>query len=83
MRIRERSGTSNGALFHYFPSKEAIAEALYAGAIASFQEGLWDLVRRKPGSLRAAVHSAVAHQLRWTEEHADLARFVYMRGLTS
>lgn len=79
-RIRERSGTSNGALFHYFPSKEAIAEALYAGAIASFQEGLWDLVRRNPGSLRAAVHGAVAHQLRWTEEHADLARFVYMRG---
>ena len=36
-RIRERSGTSNGALFHYFPSKEAIAEALYTGAIASFQ----------------------------------------------
>jgi AcrR family transcriptional regulator len=79
-RIRERSGTSNGALFHYFRSKEAIAEALYVEAIASFQEGLWDLVRRKPRSARAAVHGAVAHQLRWTEQHADLARFVYMRG---
>jgi AcrR family transcriptional regulator len=79
-RIRERSGTSNGALFHYFPSKEAIAEALYTGAISSFQEGLWDLVRRRPRSLRAAVHGAVAHQLRWTEQHADLARFVYLRG---
>jgi len=79
-RIRERSGTSNGALFHYFPSKEAIAEALYVVAIASFQEGLWDLVRRRPRSLRAAVHDAVAHQLRWTEQHADLARFVYQRG---
>jgi AcrR family transcriptional regulator len=79
-RIRERSGTSNGALFHYFPSKEAIAEALYVDAIGSFQEGLWDLVRRKPRSLRAAVHGAVSHQLRWTEQHADQARFVYMRG---
>jgi AcrR family transcriptional regulator len=79
-RIRERSGTSNGALFHYFPAKEAIAEALYVDAIASFQEGLWDLVRRKPRSLRAAVHGAVSHQLRWIEQHADLARFVYMRG---
>ena len=58
-RIRERSGTSNGALFHYFPSKEAIAEALYTGAISSFQEGLWDLVRRRPRSLRAALHGAV------------------------
>jgi AcrR family transcriptional regulator len=79
-RIRERSGTSNGALFHYFPSKEAIAEALYVDAIASFQQGLWELVRRRPRSLRAAVHGAVAHQLRWTEQHADLARFVYQRG---
>jgi AcrR family transcriptional regulator len=79
-RIRERSGTSNGALFHYFPSKEAIAGALYAGAISSFQEGLWALVRRRPRSLRAAVHGAVAHQLHWTEQHADLARFVYLRG---
>ena len=26
------------------------------------------------------MRGAVAHQLRWTEQHADLARFVYMRG---
>ncbi|HEY4025681.1 MAG TPA: TetR/AcrR family transcriptional regulator [Candidatus Dormibacteraeota bacterium] len=79
-RIRERSGTSNGALFHHFASKEAIAEALYVDAIASFQEGMWELVRRRPRSLRAAVRGAIGHQLRWTEEHADLARFVYLRG---
>jgi AcrR family transcriptional regulator len=79
-RIQARSGTSNGALFHHFRSKEAIADALYVGAIASFQEGLWELVRRGPGSLRDAVRGTIAHQLRWTEEHADLARFVYRRG---
>jgi AcrR family transcriptional regulator len=79
-RIRKRSGTSNGALFHHFPTKEAIADALYVAAIASFQQGLWDLVGRKPRSLRAAVHGAIAHQLTWTEQNADLARFVYARG---
>lgn len=79
-QIRKRSGTSNGALFHHFPSKEAIADALYVAAIASFQRGLWDLVSRKPRSLRAAVHGAIAHQLTWTEQNADLARFVYARG---
>jgi AcrR family transcriptional regulator len=78
--IRARSGTSNGALFHHFPSKEAIADALYVEAIASFQEGLWALVRRRPHSLRDAVRAAIAHQLSWTEQHADLARFVYLRG---
>src|SRR5262249_20764298 len=36
-RIRQRSGVSNGALFHHFPNKEAIAEALYLEAMRSVQ----------------------------------------------
>jgi AcrR family transcriptional regulator len=79
-RVRERSGVSNGALFHHFPSKEAIAGALYVDAIGSFQEGLWQLLDNRPRSLRSALRATIEHQLRWTEEHPDLARFVYMRG---
>jgi AcrR family transcriptional regulator len=79
-RIRQRSGTSNGALFHHFASKEAIADALYVEAIASFQHGLWELLRRKPRSARAMVRETIAHQLRWIEQHPDQARFVYRRG---
>jgi AcrR family transcriptional regulator len=78
--IRGRSEVSNGALFHHFPSKDAIADALFVEAIASFHEGLWELVDRKPRSLRSAVRRVIEHQLRWIEEHPDLARFVYMRG---
>jgi len=78
--IRERSGTSNGALFHHFPSKEAIAGALHVAAIASFQQGLWDLVGRPPASLHDAVRAVLAHQLGWTEQNTDLARFIYARG---
>jgi AcrR family transcriptional regulator len=78
--ILERSGVSNGALFHHFRSKEAIADALYVDAIASFQEGLWELLERRPRSLRAAVRGALSHQMSWTEQHPDLARFVYTRG---
>ncbi len=79
-RIRERSGASNGGLFHHFRSKDAIADALYVEAIASFQEGLWELVRTPPRSLRSAVRDTIAHQLGWIESHPQLARFVYMRG---
>ena len=78
--IRSRSEVSNGALFHHFPSKEAIADALFVEAIGSFHEGLWELVARKPRSLRSAVRGVIAHQLGWIEQHPDLARFVYMRG---
>src|SRR5258708_34954273 len=78
--IRQRSGVSNGALFHHFHTKEAIADALYVEAMASFQEGLWELLRRRPRSLRAAVRGTIAHQLRWIEEHEERARFLYTRG---
>src|SRR5580698_2931449 len=76
--IRGDSGVSNGALFHHFPSKEAIADALYVEAMGSFQEGLWELIRSRPGSLRAAVRGTIGHQLAWVEQHDQLARFVYM-----
>ncbi len=79
-RIRGRSGASNGALFHHFATKEAIADALYLEAIESFQAGLWELVRARPRSLRAAVRAAIAHHLGWIEQQPELARFVYLRG---
>ena len=78
--IRERSGVSNGALFHHFPTKEAIADALYVESIASFQKELWRLLARRPRSLRAAVHEVIAHQIEWIEANVDRARFVYARG---
>ena len=40
--------------------------------------GIWSAA--SPGSLRDAVRGAIAHQLTWTEQHPDLARFVYARG---
>jgi AcrR family transcriptional regulator len=79
-RIREGSGASNGALFHHFATKEAIADALFVDAIASFQDGLWDVLRRRPRTLRAAVRGVIAHQMGWIEAHTDLARFLYLRG---
>jgi AcrR family transcriptional regulator len=79
-RIRTESGVSNGALFHHFPTKEALADALYVDGIASFQQGLHEIVRRPPHSLAAAVRAVVGHQLTWTEQHPDQARFIYQRG---
>jgi AcrR family transcriptional regulator len=79
-RIRERSGASNGALFHRFATKEAIADALHVQAMASFQQGLWELLQRRPRSLRAALRGTIGHQLGWIAEHEDEARFLYARG---
>jgi AcrR family transcriptional regulator len=79
-RIREHSGVSNGALFHHFPTKEAIADELHVDALASFQLGLWELLERRPRSIRAAVAGTISHQLHWIEANEDRARFLYRRG---
>ncbi len=79
-QIRAGSGVSNGALFHHFPTKEAIAEAIYVDGISSFQGGLREIVAQPPDSLRAAVGAVIGHQLAWTQEHPDQARFIYQRG---
>ncbi len=79
-QIRSASGVSNGALFHWFPAKDAIAEALYVDGMAAFQQGLRALISEPAGSWRAAVRAVIAHQLRWTEQNAGLAQFIYQRG---
>ncbi len=79
-QIRRRAEVSNGTFFHRFPTKEAVAEALYVEAIESYQDGLWTILRRRPRTLRGALRSVIAHQLTWVELNADLARFVYGRG---
>lgn len=79
-RIREASGVSNGALFHHFPSKDAIAGALYADAITGFQEEHWRILESSPATLREGIDAIVAHHLEWVQAHPDRARFLYEAG---
>jgi AcrR family transcriptional regulator len=78
--IRKRSGVSNGALFHHFPNKEAIAAALYLDAMRSVQEGYWALLKERPASLRDAVAGIIGKLLSWIESNERWARFLYAQG---
>ncbi|WP_054811931.1 TetR/AcrR family transcriptional regulator [Nocardia arizonensis] len=79
-RIRERSEVSNGALFHHFPTKEAIAGALYVDSIASVQQGYLRVLAQRPTTLGEAVAGVIRQQLSWVEANPVRARFVYSRG---
>ena len=79
-RIRERSGVSNGALFHHFPNKEAIADALYLEAMRSVQRDYWAALQGKPTTLREGVGDIVRKMLTWVETNPRWARFLYARG---
>ncbi|MGW3545811.1 TetR/AcrR family transcriptional regulator [Nocardia niigatensis] len=79
-RIRERSGVSNGALFHHFPTKEAIAGALYVESISSVQDGYRRVLAQRPTVLADAVAGVIRHQLSWVETNPTRARFLYSQG---
>ncbi|MFX0573262.1 TetR/AcrR family transcriptional regulator [Nocardia nepalensis] len=79
-RIRERSGVSNGALFHHFSSKDAIAGALYADTIRSIHDGYRQVLATGPGTLVDVVGGFIRHQLRWIEANPVRARFLYSQG---
>jgi AcrR family transcriptional regulator len=81
-QICDRAAISNGALFHHFQSKDAIAQELYLRGIASYQDGLLQALEQHGGvrAARAQVRAAVHHHLQWVEAHRDLAWFMYERG---
>lgn len=82
-RIREASGVSNGALFHHFPTKDAIAGALYASALIDFQAEHWRILASPPATLREGIQAIVTHHLDWVQSHPDPARFLYEAGRPS
>ena len=77
--ICARAGISNGSLFHFFPTKEAIAVALYVEAVASYQA---DLVAALEGGRTpaASLRAVVMAQCAWVTREEKRARFLFAQG---
>jgi AcrR family transcriptional regulator len=70
--IRDASGASVGSIYHHFGSKEGIAVALYAGAMAEYQRRAIAALRGAR-SAAAGIRGMVAAFLGWVGEHPQLA----------
>jgi AcrR family transcriptional regulator len=79
-RIRDRSGVSNGALFHHFPNKEAIAEGLYLEAMRAVQQGYWAVLEQRPNTVRESLDGVIGNLLTWVEANPQWAQFLYAQG---
>jgi AcrR family transcriptional regulator len=73
--VRARSGASVGSIYHHFGGKEQIAEALYARALASYQQGFLAALRRHSGA-EAGVKAAVEHHVDWVSRNRPVARYL-------
>lgn len=74
-QIQRDARASNGSFFHHFPSKEALAGAVYVDCVTRYQQAFLAVLGRHADA-EATVRAIVAMHLRWCADHPGMARFL-------
>src|SRR3954464_2301933 len=75
-KVRRDAGVSNGSLYHHFPRRADLAARLLNAGMRQCQDAVL-AVLTGAGAAEDVVRSVVTEQLRWVEEHPDLARWIF------
>lgn len=75
-RICKRAAVSNGSFFHAFPSKEALASALFLTALEAYHAALIETLSRET-SAADGVSALVSEHIDWVIKHRAMARFMF------
>jgi AcrR family transcriptional regulator len=74
--VRRDAGVSVGAVYHHFPDKERLAEAVWLDALERYQAGFLDGLRASAGA-REGIEGAVAYHLGWVAAHREDAILLF------
>lgn len=75
-QVRQAASVSNGSLYHHFPTKTQLADALYAQILQDFHHAL--LARlRAVDSAEAGVKGLVRAFVAWVVKHPDRAALLH------
>ncbi|NPV23303.1 TetR/AcrR family transcriptional regulator [Bradyrhizobium aeschynomenes] len=77
--ICDRAGVSNGSFFHAFPSKDAVAGAVFLSALDAYHDALVGAVAGDL-SARDGVAALVTAHMRWVLDHRAPARFMFVHA---
>jgi AcrR family transcriptional regulator len=73
--VRREAAASVGAVYHHFPDKQALVDAVRADVLARYQDAFAATLERHAGA-REGVRAAVAFHLDWCAEHPEEARLL-------
>jgi AcrR family transcriptional regulator len=74
--VRRDAGVSVGAIYHHFPDKERLAEAVWLDALGRYQKGFLAALRAHPGASEGVV-AAVEYHLAWVAAHREDAALLF------
>lgn len=74
--VRQEAGVSNGSLYHHFPTKAWLADALYAHTLRGFHAALLESIRGRASAERG-VRGMIRTYVEWVVKHPDRARLLH------
>jgi AcrR family transcriptional regulator len=75
-QVRQAAGVSNGSLYHHFPTKARLADALYVDTLCDFHASLLAPIAREV-SAEAGVKGLVRAHINWVVKHPDRASLLH------
>ncbi|NPC57594.1 TetR/AcrR family transcriptional regulator [Caenimonas soli] len=74
--VRQEAGVSNGSLYHHYPTKAALADALYAYTLRDFHSALLPAVAGR-ASAQTGVKGLVRAYVQWVVDNPERARLLH------
>lgn len=74
--VRQEAGVSNGSLYHHYPTKAKLADALYAYTLRDFHSSLMGAISARV-SAQNGVKGLIRSYVQWVVQHPERARLLH------
>lgn len=75
--VRQEAGVSNGSLYHHFPTKAQLADALYAHLLRDFHAALLPPVRGRAVQAEKGVKGLIRAYIQWVLQNPKSAQLLH------
>jgi AcrR family transcriptional regulator len=75
--VRQEAGVSNGSLYHHFPTKARLADALYAHILRDFHAALLPPITGRAVQTEKGVKGLIRAYLQWVLQNPKSARLLH------